>query len=316
MARKRSEKPTMNDVAAAAGCSQTTVSLVLNNVPGHGIPDETRRRVAEATVALGYGRPAPVLHETPARRTDAPARVAGTPPPPRQAPTATSFTDKVARMIAVDILSGRIPEGSPLPPDADLLTKFGVSRTVLREAMRGLISKGLVEAKAGVGTKVRERHRWHLFDPDVLIWQAEAGLDRQFIKHLGEMRLILEPEAAALAAQRGSRADVDHLIALADRMAANNIQVDAFAKADLDFHFAVSACADNPFLTAVNALIEVSLTASLRRSWPGDVPGGKAHSAEAHRQIALAIGAGDCDGAREAMRRVIIEGMTRSLGNE
>jgi DNA-binding FadR family transcriptional regulator len=219
-------------------------------------------------------------------------------------------------VIAVDILSGRLPEGSSLPPDVELMTKFGVSRTVLREAIRVLTSKGLVEAKARVGTKVRERYRWYLFDPDVLLWQAEAGLDRQFVAHLGEMRLILEPEAAALAAQRGSRADVEHLVALADRMATKDIPAEAFAKADLDFHFAVSACADNPFLTAVNALIEVSLTASLRRSWPGDVPGGTARSAEAHRQIAVAIRAGDCDGAKAAMRRVIIEGMTRSLGKE
>ncbi|TMV60748.1 FadR family transcriptional regulator, partial [Thioclava sp. BHET1] len=87
----------------------------------------------------------------------------------------------------------------------------------------------------------------------------------------------------------------------------------AFAKADLDFHIAVSDMAGNPFLSAVSALIEVSLTASLRRSWPGDDPERATRSAEAHRCIARAIAEGDDEEARICMRRVITEGINRSL---
>lgn len=300
----------MKDIAAAAGCSQTTVSFVLNGSEGHAIPEETRRKVAEAAVALGYSRPTQAVGGGQKRRR----RNDGDPaagPSARKA-AATSFTDKVSRALAIEILSGRYPEGGILRPDLDMSNRYGVSRTVLREAIRVLTGKGLLEARAGVGTRVRRRSEWHLFDPDVLLWQGEAGLGPDFIRHLGEMRLILEPEAAALAARRHSQVDIDHLVRLADRMAARGISVEAFAKADLEFHLAISASAGNPFLRAVSALIEVSLTASLRRTWPGDEPSGTAQSALAHRAIVDAIAAGDCDAARSAMRRVIDEGIARS----
>ena len=174
-----------------------------------------------------------------------------------------------------------------------------------------LTGKGLLEARARVGTRVRRRAEWHLFDPEVLIWQAEAGLDVDFIHHLVEMRLILEPEAAALAAARRSQADVDHLFRLTERMAARNITAAAFAKADVDFHIGVSASAGNPFLSAISALIEVSLTASLQRSWPGDEPGGTKLSAAAHREIVEAIARGDREAAKEGMRVVINQGLNR-----
>lgn len=314
MGRKRSQTPTMNDIAAAAGCSQTTVSFVLNNVPGHSIPEETRRRVAEAAVALGYSARAEKPKPSAARsgRVDR----SGQSSKPRSTTAraaAISYTDKVARAIAIDILSGRFPEDRTLPPDLDLSSRFGVSRTVLREAVRVLTGKGLLEAKPGVGTKVRQRSQWHIFDPDVLIWQADAGLGKEFMRHLGEMRLILEPEAAALAARRHADFDVDNLFRLTERMAARGIVAEAFARADLEFHLAVSAGSGNPFLSAISALIEVSLTASLRRSWPGDDPGGSQRSAMAHRAIAEAISVGDSEAARAAMREVINEGINRSV---
>lgn len=313
MGRSRSDSPTMNDIAAAAGCSQTTVSFVLNNVPGHSIPDETRRRVAEAAMALGYS-PKPEKAKTAAGRGAARrAERAGGPRPAASRASANSQTDKVARALAIDILSGCIPEGGTLPADLDLSSRFGVSRTVLREAVRVLTGKGLLEARPGVGTKVRRQSRWHLFDPDVLIWQAEAGLGQEFSRHLGEMRLILEPEAAALAARRHADVDVDYLFRLTDRMAMSGTSGEAFARADLEFHLAVSASAGNPFLKAISALIEVSLTASLRKSSPMDEAGGAERSAKLHRIIAEAISAGDADTARAAMRNVINEGMKRSM---
>ncbi len=312
MGRRRSGMPTMNDIAVASGYSQTTVSFVLNRVADQKIPETTRRRIAEAAFALGYAPPAAPPKRQHTRNGQAGKR--GNPdagPSVSQGMTRT-FTDSVARKIAVDILSGGRPEGSNLPLDANLGVEFGVSRTVIREAMKVLTSKGLLEAKARVGTRVRKRSEWHLFDPEVLLWQAEAGLDTRFIQHLGEMRLILEPEAAALAAQRRSETDIDHLLSLADKMAETEISADSFARADLDFHLAVAACADNPFLIAIGALIEISLISSLRRSWPGDVAGGTVLSAADHRLIATAIATGDCDGARQAMRKVIRDGIDRS----
>jgi len=311
MSRTRTAQATMIDVAKAAGCSQSTVSIVLNRTPGYNISAETRRRVAEAAIALGYV-PKDRLK---AKRPDGTASRA-----PRQTPAVShrrevsnSFTEKVARSLALEILAGRYEQGAALPPDHQLTSAFGVSRTVLREALKVLASKGLIKARARIGTRVRPRAEWHLFDPDVLIWQAEAGLDGTFVRHLGEMRMVLEPEAAALAAIRRSPAELEALYKCAQRMGTNGISAADFVRADLDFHLAVAAAADNPFLQAVSTLIEVALLAAMRRSWPGAEVGGVVRSARDHRAIAEAIEAGDPEGARLAMRTVILEGMNRAV---
>ncbi|MEO8883728.1 MAG: FCD domain-containing protein [Devosia sp.] len=308
----------MTAVARAAGCSQSTVSIILRQTPGYNISAETRRRVAEAAIALGYvskgpsrvkrGGGVPLDAKDPVRPAlRQTARVA------HRRDVSNSFTEKVARALALEILAGRYEQEAALPSDQQLMSAFGVSRTVLREALKMLASKGLIKARARIGTRVRQRAEWHLFDPDVLIWQAEAGLDASFVRHLGEMRMVLEPEAAALAAIRRSPAELEVLYKCVQRMGTDGISAADFARADLDFHLAVAAAADNPFLRAVSTLIEVALVAALRRSWPGAEVGGVVRSARAHRAIAEAIESGDQDAARIAMRAVIIEGTDRAI---
>ncbi|RYY33816.1 MAG: FadR family transcriptional regulator, partial [Sphingomonadales bacterium] len=96
-----------------------------------------------------------------------------------------SHTAHVVRELGLGIVAGRHPEGSILPGDAELMDRFGVSRTVLREALKTLAGKGLIQAKARIGTRVRPRTEWNLFDPDVLIWHARNGFDDQFLAYLG-----------------------------------------------------------------------------------------------------------------------------------
>src|SRR5690606_33133559 len=100
-------------------------------------------------------------------------------PPQKRAYAATdrarSHTAHVVRELGMDIVSGAYTEQSILPGDADLMQRFGVSRTVLREALRARAAKGLIQPKARIGTRVRDKANWNLFDPDVLIWHAEAG---------------------------------------------------------------------------------------------------------------------------------------------
>src|SRR5690606_36387550 len=87
------------------------------------------------------------------------------------------------------IVSGQFPENAILPPDSDLLDRFGVSRTVLREALKTLAAKGLIEARARIGTRVLPRNRWNLFDADVLAWHFELGPDVSFLRSLAEVRI-------------------------------------------------------------------------------------------------------------------------------
>lgn len=144
------------------------------------------------------------------------------------------------------IVSGRIAEGSLLPNDAELSMRFGVSRTVLRETMKTLAAKRLVEPKAKVGTRVLDRSSWNFFDPDVLGWRCEAGIDQEFVKHLAEIRLALEPAAAAAAALQASNDDIVSLYVIAAKFDNPKHTPETIAKVDLEFHLAVAHMSGNP----------------------------------------------------------------------
>jgi DNA-binding FadR family transcriptional regulator len=220
-----------------------------------------------------------------------------------------SHTSRVVSDLGLGIVTGRLPEGSLLPGDQELLTRYGVSRTVLRESLKTLGAKGLVQARARVGTRVQPRAAWNLFDPDVLVWHAEAGFRPEFLGHLAEIRVALEPEAAALAALRRTPAALKTIENWAERMAKPAIGLEDFVHADLGFHLAVAAAADNPFFVSISTLIEVVLVAMLTISSPAEDPERLAESVEQHRRIARAIANRDPDEARDAMRAVIDNGV-------
>lgn len=222
-----------------------------------------------------------------------------------------SHTSRVVNDLGLGIVTGELAEGSLLPGDQELLTKYRVSRTVLREALKTLSAKGLVQARARVGTRVQPRGAWNLFDPDVLMWHAEAGFRPEFLAHLAEIRMALEPEAAALAARRTTPESIQAINEWAERMAKPQITLDEFVKADLGFHLAVANAAANPFFTSISTLIEVVLVAMLTISSPIEDPTEHAQSVAAHRAIADAIARRDPDKAREAMRVVINQGIDR-----
>lgn len=218
----------------------------------------------------------------------------------------------MAAEIGRAIVSGAYPERSLLQGDVELMQRFGVSRTVLREALRTLAGKRLIEARARVGTRVLPRSEWNLFDRDVLAWQSRQGFDAEFITHLSEMRLALEPEAAALAAMRRTNDELETIFHRFDRMAAPEISREEFAMADLDFHLAIVVAAHNPFLRSAAALVEVALIGLLKVSSPAEDAGRLASSVDDHRRIADAIAARDPEAAREAMKVVIGVGMRAS----
>ncbi len=209
------------------------------------------------------------------------------------------------------IVSGEIPQGSILPGDQDLMERFQVSRTVLREAMKTLAAKRLIEAKSRVGTKVLERVRWNFVDSDVMSWRLGAGVDLDFVVHLAEMRSALEPAAAALAARHATSDEIVALYAIAARMDRADHSRESIAKVDLEFHIAVAEYSRNPFMRSVSSLIEAALALSLQLSSPALSPSGLANCAANHLRIAHAIATRDPEKAADAMRLVIDEGVAR-----
>ncbi|RYE53456.1 MAG: FadR family transcriptional regulator, partial [Hyphomicrobiales bacterium] len=186
------------------------------------------------------------------------------------------------------IVSGQYAENSILPPDTDLLDQFRVSRTVLREALKTLAAKGLIEARARIGTRVLPRNRWNLFDADVLAWHFELGPEVSFLQSLAEVRIGIEIEAAALAAERRTDEQAKELVAAVDRMAGATTPED-FARHDLEFHKAVADASGNPFMASISALVEMALTAAFTISSPVNEPEALIQTVAVHRNIAKAI---------------------------
>jgi DNA-binding FadR family transcriptional regulator len=169
----------------------------------------------------------------------------------------------VAYELGSAILRGDYPPASVLPREAELMEAFDVSRTVLREALRTLTSKGLVESRPRVGTRVRAREAWNLLDADVLDWYARVAPPLAFALKLQEMREMIEPFAASLAA---SAHDPDALVALTNAHAAMEQarNVDEWVRADLRFHLAVLRACRNELLVPLGTLIERTLEGQLR----------------------------------------------------
>ena len=223
---------------------------------------------------------------------------------------AHSNHEQVARSIGIDIIANRYHEGARLPGDAELTALFGVSRPVLRESVKTLVAKGLLTTKARVGTLVRERGAWNMFDADVLAWHLDVGIDRRFLSDLAEIRLAIEPRAAALAATRRSEADLAELRRAFGIMEQAPSDSDAFTDGDLALHIAVANASGNPFMRSADAVIAAALRASFLLSAPVD-PSDRDTVLSWHRRIVEAIAEGNPTAANEAMTAVIFNGMRR-----
>ncbi|MFC0410807.1 FadR/GntR family transcriptional regulator [Roseomonas elaeocarpi] len=217
---------------------------------------------------------------------------------------------EVTRCLAVDIVAGRLEAGQVLPRDADLIARFKVSRTVLRESVKTLVAKGLLTTKARVGTTVLERAAWNMFDPDVLAWHLDSGIDARFLADLAEIRLAVEPQAASLAAERRSERDLAQLRDSIGQMQHFAPHSEEFADADLALHLVIATASGNPFMRSVGAVIEAALRASFRLSAPTDAAERDLTIAE-HTRILDAVTRRDREGASAAMAAVIRNGLRR-----
>jgi len=205
------------------------------------------------------------------------------------------------------IVAGSYSVGSILPGDAELAQRFKVSRTVLRETMKTLAAKGMIVAKARVGTRVTEKNLWNMFDSEIIAWHFDSGVTEEFLLQLYDIRLAFEPFAAGLVAERASKEDIENLRTLAMEMASMGHTSESLALADLHFHLAIAEASHNPFMRTLGSLIEAALVGMFRISTPPS-QNGFFDIADTHMRIVEAIVAGDSDAARKAMEIVIIDG--------
>src|SRR5262245_44103053 len=134
------------------------------------------------------------------------------------------------------IVAGRYATGAALPSEPLLCEQLGVSRTVVREAVKSLAAKGLLRTGPKVGTRVQPEESWNWFDPDLVAWQSKVGLTRDFLRDLHELRVVVEPAGVKLAAQRATAPDIAELEAAFAGMTAAVEHGGDYVTSDLRFH--------------------------------------------------------------------------------
>lgn len=209
----------------------------------------------------------------------------------------------IAHKLGTAILAGEYAPGDTLSGEVAFSEALDVSRSAYREAVQVLTAKGLVESRPKAGTRVLPRNRWNLLDPDVLAWAFAGEPDIGFIRSLFELRGIVEPAAAALAAQRRERPDLKVMKDALGAMRRHTLATEAGRAADRDFHDAILHATRNDALIVLSASIgaAVSWTTQFKqraRALPRNpIPD--------HVKVYDAIAAGDAVAASEAMRVLV-----------
>jgi DNA-binding FadR family transcriptional regulator len=209
----------------------------------------------------------------------------------------------IARDLGVLIVSGKYQPGEILNGEIAASDRLRVSRGAYREAVRILAAKGLVESKPKVGTRVSPPERWNLLDPDVLAWISEFEPDDALISSLFELRRIIEPQAAALAAQRRSDRHLDDMADALASMSEHTLATESGRIADQKFHGALLSASGNAFLVSLSS--GVGAAVSWTTKFKLRVTPTARDALPDHRRVYEAIKASDPEAAHQAMEKLV-----------
>lgn len=210
--------------------------------------------------------------------------------------------ETLGRSIVVGLYQDR-----PFPTEADLAKQHGVSRSVTREAVKMLSAKGLLNARPKQGTFVQADENWNLFDTDVLRWMLDRKLSIGLLRQFNELRVAVEPRAAALAAKRAAPAQVAAIAAGLSRMRDAERGLDDTLDADIAFHVAVLRASGNPFFIQFRDMVSTALRTSIRFT---NRIAGRSASIDGHAAVYDAIAKGNPSAARDAMMHLIDDVLT------
>ncbi len=185
------------------------------------------------------------------------------------------------------IVAGRYAAGASIPPEPLLGEELGVSRTVVREAVKSLVAKGLLTTGPKVGTRVLASDHWNWFDPDVVIWQSKAGLTREFLRDLQDLRRVVEPAAVRMAAERATAQDIAEIELAYEGMRSAVEEGGDYVAYDLRFHQGLLRACHNRMIVqmskALSALLRTSFEISTTRK------DGPRNSLPMHRAVVDAV---------------------------
>ena len=224
-------------------------------------------------------------------------------------PTRRNLYGQVLDDLGCRIMAGKVTPGDSLPQESTLCDQLGVSRTVVREAIKSLAAKGLVESRAKRGTVVRPPGSWNYLDSDVLSWQATADVDGRHLFHLMELRRTVEPAAARIAAERATDEKLRLITQAYEAMVLTADHIDNFLAADIHFHVEILHATENPFFSPIANAISTSLESSLRLT--NRQPDQNRTSLPAHQKVMNAICTGKPARAETTMRSLLSEAADR-----
>jgi DNA-binding FadR family transcriptional regulator len=214
-----------------------------------------------------------------------------------------NLTFGLAEVLGRAIVTGQYDE-QRFPTEDELTSRFAVSRTVTREAVKMLTAKGLLKARPRAGTTIQPESSWSVFDPDVLRWLLERKVSLDLLRHFNELRCAIEPQAAALAAIAAPGPAHDAIALGLARMRAAELGEDDPLESDIAFHIAVLEASANPFFLQFRDTVATALRASIRFT---NRYKGRTADVSAHGAVFMAIQARNAQAARAAMSAIVNE---------
>ncbi|MHC5176984.1 D-galactonate utilization transcriptional regulator DgoR [Serratia rhizosphaerae] len=219
-------------------------------------------------------------------------------------------TDRIIIEIGRQIVGGKYVPGAALPSEAELCEEFATSRNIIREVLRALMAKRLVEVKRYRGAFVTLRNQWNYLDTDVLNWALEQDYDPRLIAAMSEVRNLVEPTIARWAAERATSSELAVIEAALNDMLAHHQQRELFNEADIRYHEAVLASVHNPVLQQLSVAISSLQRAVFERTYMPDEDN-MPRTLREHQDLYDAIRHQDADAAERAALTMIASSTKR-----
>ena len=222
--------------------------------------------------------------------------------------TNRNLTQQLVHDLGTAIVLGEYSNEQGLPSEAEICTQYDISRSSTREAVKMLTAKGLLSSRPRQGIRIQPKSNWNMFDTDVLKWILGGTPSLTMLKEFLQLRLAIEPEAAALAAQLGDSHKIQLIENALFRMKQAESGLGDALEADISFHTSLLLASGNPFFVQLLSFIETALRVSIR--FTNHIKGVSAASHEDHQAIYNAIAKGQPELARSTSRNIQIEALT------
>ena len=224
----------------------------------------------------------------------------------------TTKTVRLIQKFGQEIVEGAFAPGSPLPSEVDLCERFSVSRNVMREVVKVLSTKRLIDARPHRGLFVMPREQWNYLDADVLGWVLEKTPDPTLIASLIEVRSLIEPVISRWAAERATAVDLVAIEASYNAMANYNGDLARFHEADIAFHKAILLATHNVVIQQLSGAISALQRAIFEYTFRTE----EEHmnrTIRVHHELFEAIRCKNAKAAEDASRHMVLDTERRAV---